>query len=229
MSTNISKQKRDALLDKIQQIKNFISAGPQDENTANLLTYIGELTKEINGKKYGLVFEEHREKIDELLEENAPVLVEQEDLFIDNGGEMNFLIEGDNLAALKLLEKTHKGKIDVIYIDPPYNTGDEDFIYDDNYVDKEDVFRHSKWLSFMEKRLEVAKTLLKKDGVIFISIDDNEQSQIKILCDEIFGETNFVDNLMVEMSNTGGMKVGAAKKGSITKNGEFILIYQKRN
>ena len=227
MSTNISKQKRDALLDKIQQIKNFISAGPQDENTANLLTYIGELTKEINGKKYGLVFEEHREKIDELLEENAPVLVEQEDLFIDNGGEMNFLIEGDNLAALKLLEKTHKGKIDVIYIDPPYNTGDEDFIYDDNYVDKEDVFRHSKWLSFMEKRLEVAKTLLKKDGVIFISIDDNEQSQIKILCDEIFGETNFVDNLMVEMSNTGGMKVGAAKKGSITKNGEFILIYQK--
>ena len=114
VSTNISKQKRDALLDKIQQIKKFISAGPQDENTANLLTYIGELTKEINGKKYGLVFEEHREKIDELLEENAPVLVEQEDLFIDNGGEMNFLIEGDNLAALKLLEKTHKGKIDVI-------------------------------------------------------------------------------------------------------------------
>ena len=227
MSTNISKQKRDALLDKIQQIKKFISAGPQDENTANLLTYIGELTKEINGKKYGLVFEEHREKIDELLEENAPVLVEQEDLFIDNGGEMNFLIEGDNLAALKLLEKTHKGKIDVIYIDPPYNTGDEDFIYDDNYVDKEDVFRHSKWLSFMEKRLEVAKLLLKNDGIVFISIDDNEQSQLKILCDEIFGETNFIDNLMVEMSNTGGMKVGAAKKGSITKNGEFILIYQK--
>ena len=127
MSTNISKQKRDALLDKIQQIKKFISAAPQDENTANLLTYIGELTKEINGKKYGLVFEEHREKIDELLEENAPVLVEQEDLFIDNGGEMNFLIEGDNLAALKLLEKTHKGKIDVIYIDPPYNTGNKDF------------------------------------------------------------------------------------------------------
>lgn len=192
MSTNISKQKRDALLDKINQIKNYISAAPQDKNTANLLAYIGELTKEINGKKYGLVFEEHREKIDELLEENAPVLVEQEDLFIDNGGEMNFLIEGDNLAALKLLEKTHKGKIDVIYIDPPYNTGKEDFIYDDDYIDDEDTFRHSKWISFMERRLKVAHKILKNSGCIFISINEVEQAQLKIMCDSIFGEQNLL-------------------------------------
>ena len=193
MSTNISKQKRDALLEKINQIKNYISAAPQDENTANLLTYIGELTKEINGKKYGLVFEEHREKIDELLEENAPVLVEQEDLFIDNGGEMNFLIEGDNLAALKLLEKTHKGKIDVIYIDPPYNRGttaNKDFMYDDCYIDDTDEYKHSKWISFISKRLEIAKKLLSQDGIMFISIDEHEVENLKLLCNELFGEKN---------------------------------------
>lgn len=79
----------------------------------------------------------------------------------------------------------------MIYIDPPYNTGNKDFIYNDNYVDKEDSYRHSKWLSFMQKRLELAKNLLKDDGVIFISIDDNEFAQLKLLCDEIFGERNF--------------------------------------
>ena len=222
MSTNISKQKRDALLDKINQIKNYISAAPQDENTANLLTYIGELTKEINGKKYGLVFEEHREKIDELLEDNAPVLVEQEDLFIDNGGEMNFLIEGDNLAALKLLEKTHKGKIDVIYIDPPYNTGNKDFIYDDDYVDEEDSFRHSKWISFMKQRLFLSKELLINKGLIFISIDDNEGFNLKVLCDEIFGNNNFIANVIWRKKYGGG-------KGSnyFVDLHEYILVYAK--
>ena len=102
----------------------------------------------------------------------------------------NYLIEGDNLHSLKILEKTHRGKIDVIYIDPPYNTGNRDFIYDDNYVDKNDGYRHSKWLSFINKRLQIAKKLLKDEGVVFISIDDNEQSHLKVLCDEIFGEKN---------------------------------------
>ncbi len=222
VSTNISKQKRDALLDKIQQIKKFISAGPQDENTANLLTYIGELTKEINGKKYGLVFEEHREKIDELLEENAPVLVEQEDLFIDNGGEMNFLIEGDNLAALKLLEKTHKGKIDVIYIDPPYNTGSEDdFIYDDCFITKTDTFTHSKWLSFLSNRLVIAKSLLKDTGVIFISIDDNEQAALKMLSDEIFSKESFISCFCIIRAEGGGL----AKQ--VVKGHDYCLVYAK--
>lgn len=219
MSTNISKQKRDALLNKINQIKNYISAAPQDENTANLLTYIGELTKEINGKKYGLVFEEHREKIDELLEENAPVLVEQEDLFIDNGGEMNFLIEGDNLAALKLLEKTHKGKIDVIYIDPPYNTGNKDFIYDDDYVDEEDSFRHSKWISFMKNRLFLAKDLLKEDGILFVSIDDNEQSSLKTFCDSLF---QFVSVLPTVMNLKGNQD-----EYGFAGTHEYTLVYVK--
>ena len=168
MSTNISKKKRDDLLDKIKQIRAFIAAAPQDENTGNLLSYLSELEKDVNGKKYGLVFEEHREEIDEVLATHTPVLSEEKDLFIDNGGNMNFLIEGDNLASLKLLEKTHRGKVDLIYIDPPYNRGKNDFIYDDCYVDTEDGFRHSKWSSFMSKRLQIARSLLTEQGVIFM-------------------------------------------------------------
>ena len=106
------------------------------------MLYLSDLEKDVNGKKYGLVFEEHREDIDEVLATHTPVLTEQSDLFIDNGGEMNFLIEGDNLASLQLLEKTHKGAIDVIYIDPPYNTLKEGFTYSDTLVDKNDTFRH---------------------------------------------------------------------------------------
>lgn len=163
MSTNISKQKREDLLAKIKEIRTFISAAPQDENTGNLLSYLSDLEKDVNGKKYGLVFEEHREEIDEVLDTHTPVLTEEKDLFIDNGGQMNFLIEGDNLASLKLLEKTHKGKIDLIYIDPPYNTGKKDFRYDDTFVEQEDAFRHSKWVSFINKRFNLARKLLSKE------------------------------------------------------------------
>ena len=196
MSTNISKLKREVLLAKIKEIRTFISAAPQDENTGNMLSYLSDLEKDVNGKKYGLVFEEHREEIDEVLDTHTPVLTEDENLFIDNGGQMNFLVEGDNLASLKLLEKTHKGKIDFIYIDPPYNTGSKDFIYDDTYVVKEDGYRHSKWLSFISKRLLIAKSLLSNNGIIFISISDIEQANMRILCNEIFGEQNFVGNLV---------------------------------
>ena len=195
MSTNISKQKREDLLNKIKEIRTFISAAPQDENTGNLLSYLSDLEKDVNGKKYGLVFEEHREEIDEVLDTHTPVLTEEKDLFIDNGGQMNFLIEGDNLASLKLLEKTHKGKIDLIDIDPPYNTGNKDFIYDDTFIDETDLFSHSKWLSFMRKRLYIAKSLLSENGAIFINIDDNEYSQLKLLCDDIFGESNFMTSI----------------------------------
>lgn len=198
MSTNVSKEKRNLLIKKIEDIKTFIQSSPQDDNTAQLLAYIADIEKDIKGKKYGLVFEEHREGIDEVLENNVPVLTEDTDLFIDNGGQMNFLIEGDNLASLKLLEKTHKGKIDLIYIDPPYNTGKKDFVYDDSFVDSNDTFRHSKWLSFMEKRLQIARNLLSEKGVIFISIDDNEQAQVKLMCDSIFGADNFIAQIIWE-------------------------------
>lgn len=195
MSTNISKQKRDNLIAKISEIRAFIASAPQDENTGNLLTYLAELENDVCGKKYGLVFEEHREGIDEVLDTQIPVLTEEKELFISNGGQMNFLIEGDNLASLKLLEKTHKKKIDLIYIDPPYNTGNKDFIYDDVFVDKTDLFSHSKWLSFMSKRLIISKKLLSKNGVIFISVDDKEEAGLKFLCDSIFGENCFIANI----------------------------------
>lgn len=107
-----------------------------------------------------------------------------------DGTDYNFLLEGDNLHSLKLLEKTHRGKIDVIYIDPPYNK-DKDFIYNDSYVDKTDTFKHSKWSSFMFKRLKTASSLLSDHGCIFISCDDNELPSLRLICDEIFGEANF--------------------------------------
>ena len=219
---NISKQKREDLLSKVKEIRNFISNAPQDENTGNLLSYLSEIEKDINGKKYGLVFEEHREDIDEVLETHTPVLTEEPDLFIDNGGQMNFLIEGDNLASLKLLEKTHQGKIDLIYIDPPYNTGGTDFRYDDTVIGKDDSFRHSKWLSFMTKRLKIAKNLLSENGIIFISIDENEQASLKMLCDELFSQDNHIETVI--WKNKYG--AGAKTVGFITVH-EYVLCYSK--
>lgn len=222
VSTNVSKEKREKLVQKITAIKQYLQSAPQDENTAQLLTYIADIEKDIKGKKYGLVFEEHRESIDELLENNLPVLTENKGLFIDNGGQMNFLIEGDNLASLKLLEKTHKGKIDLIYIDPPYNTGNKDFVYDDSFVDSNDTFRHSKWLSFMEKRLQIARNLLSEKGVIFISIDDNEQATLKILCDGIFDVNNFLACVCVK-----GNPRGRQSSTYFAQVHDSLLVYRK--
>ena len=222
MSINISKQKREDLLNKIKGIRTFISAAPQDENTGNLLSYLSDLEKDVNGKKYGLIFEEHREEIDEVLDTHTPVLTEDKDLFIDNGGQMNFLIEGDNLASLKLLEKTHKGKIDLIYIDLPYNTGNKDFIYDDIFVDSEDSFKHSKWVSFMSERLTIAKKLLSNEGAIFIQIDDNEQAPLKLLCDAVFSADNFMGIIIQNKMNAKNDTV------NIQKNHEYILAYRKK-
>lgn len=222
MSTNISKQKRDDLVSKIKSIRAYIMASSDDENKNALLTYLGELEKEVNGKKYGLVFEEHREGIDDVLSTHLPVLTEEKDLFIDNGGQMNFLIEGDNLASLALLYKTHKKKIDVIFIDPPYNRGANDFIYDDAYIEKTDTFRHSKYISFMEKRLRLAKPLLKNNGVIFINIDDNEFAQLKLLCDTIFGDDNFL--ACFPWHN----RTSIQNDTDLSINHEYILAYAKK-
>ena len=116
---------------------------------------------------------------------------------------------------------THKGKIDLIYIDPPYNTGNNDFKYNDKFVDKNDTWRHSKWLTFMSKRLELAKELLTEKGIIFISIDDNEQAQLKLLCNAIFGEENFITNIIWES------KTGASDAKTIDTITEYILVYVK--
>lgn len=220
MSTNISKQKREDLVNKIKEIRAFISAAPQDENTGNLLSYLSDLEKDVNGKKYGLVFEEHREEIDEVLDTHTPVLTEEKDLFIDNGEQMNFLIEGDNLASLKLLEKTHKGKIDLIYIDPPYNTGAANWIYDNDYVDGNDLFKHSKWLSMMHSRLTIAKKLLTKRGVLICAIDENESATLRLLLDDIFGESYEYDCITI-IHNPRGIQ---GKNFSYTNEFAYFII-----
>jgi adenine-specific DNA-methyltransferase len=177
-------------------------------NEQNLLKEIDDLKIEIKKlkahKKYGLVWGEKPEKFEKDSIDALPILLEKggkfKDIVNNKKDDFNILIEGDNYHSLSILNYTHKGKIDVIYIDPPYNTGNRDFIYNDYFVDKEDRYRHSKWLSFMEKRLKLAKTLLSKSGVIFISVDDHEQAQLKLLCDSIFGEENFVEQFIWQKS-----------------------------
>lgn len=167
-------------------VRNLQGISTEDKNA---------LIKLINDLKYGLVWENKPENVEERLRDEIPVLREVKERAIissDTEAPNHTIIEGDNYQALTTLSYTHEGKIDVIYIDPPYNTGNRDFVYNDCYVDAEDEYRHSKWLSFMNKRLRIAKRLLSDRGVIFISIDDNEQAQLKLLCDEVFGSKNFI-------------------------------------
>lgn len=161
----------------------------------------------------------------------------------------NLYIEGDNLEVLKLLQKSYYGKVKMIYIDPPYNTGN-DFVYKDNFRDNIQNYReitgqvdgvgnknstntdasgrfHTDWLNMMYPRLRLARNLLSDDGVIFISIDDNEQGNLKKICDEVFGEDNSVATIHCQLSTTQGMKVKAAKEGNIVKNAEYIICYSK--
>lgn len=176
-------------------------------------------------KKYGLVWEDKPEDVEERLREELPVLREIKDKAIlsdEPEAPNHILIEGDNLEALTALSYTHEGRIDVIYIDPPYNTGNKDFVYNDSFVDTEDSYRHSKWLSFMNKRLKIAKKLLSDIGAIFVSIDDNEQANLKILCDEVFGSANFIGLITRATGTTTGQDTG-----SLGKACDYIVAYSK--
>lgn len=214
--------------DKIELEKKIREANNlSNEDKSNLLQLLREK------KTYGLVWEDSTEDAWEKMKESIPVLKEVESKRIENGSSNpnHILIEGDNLNALTALSYTHEVKIDVIYIDPPYNTGNKDFAYYDDfcdeyrqipYVDREDSYRHSKWLSFIEKRLRIAKQLLSGTGVVFISIDDNELANLKLLCDEIFEEKNFVANLIWK-SKSGGAHDATA----FGVDHEYILCYAK--
>jgi adenine-specific DNA-methyltransferase len=202
----------------------------KNQSKEELLAEIERLKKELKKrKKYGLVWEDKPEEVVEMCKEKLPVLkeVKNKEIITDKDKPVNLLIEGDNYYALSVLNYTHAGKVDVIYIDPPYNTGNKDFIFNDHYVDREDAYRHSKWLSFMEKRLKLAKNLLKDTGVIFISIDDNEVAQLKLLMDDrnrgLFGEDNFVAILVWENKEGGG---SSDSKHFKIKH-EYILVYGK--
>ena len=204
---------RAALRQKIQQLE-----GLSDDERSALLELAAT-------KRYGLVWEEREEAVEERLREELPVLVEDKELALTDGGKEapnHILIEGDNLEALTTLSYTHEGKVDVIYIDPPYNTGNKDFVYNDSFVDSEDSYRHSKWLSFMSKRLRIAKRLLSDRGVIFISIDDNEQANLKLLCDEVFGERNFVAQAMWHKNYA-----SANDSKTFSSVLDYLLVYRK--
>ena len=186
-----------------------------------------------------------------LLKANTPITktlrpCREESVNFDITG--NLYIEGDNFEVLKILQESYLGKIKMIYIDPPYNTGN-DFIYKDNFAKSKEeyedelgtiddeggkLFRntdsngryHSDWLSMMYERLIVARDLLKDDGVIFVSIDDNEVHNLKKICDEVFGEQNFVCNIAVKLSEATGVKMAHAKR-RVPKLKEYILAYKK--
>lgn len=218
-TTNLSKIKRDKMLETINDLKKNVT----DEKT---LTNLSLIENELTKKKYGLIWEEHQERVDKELETQIPTFEEIKDkeIISNENDKFNFLLEGDNLHSLYLLEKTHKEKIDVIYIDPPYNTGSKDFIYNDKIIDDEDGYRHSKWLSFMEKRLKIAKNLLNDNGLIFISIDDNEIAQLKLLCDDIFGEINRLSLHHVQVRYA---EKSLADGKSVKPVMEYILVYTK--
>lgn len=146
--------------------------------------------------QFGLVWE--RDEIAHDVSVNSDFVAMDQDpgLSCGQGAQTNLIIEADNFDALRYLRMTHAGRIKCIYIDPPYNTGNKDFIYNDRFVDKDDTYRHSKWLEFMFRRLELAKELLTEDGVIFVSIDDNEVFHLGLLMEQIFGPENFVANII---------------------------------
>ena len=207
---------RHNLIDRIK-----ILEGLTDDERAALLGLLRE------SKSYGLVWEDKLEEVEERLRAELPVLKEVPSRAIiseDPDAPNHILIEGDNLEALTTLAYTHESKIDVIYIDPPYNTGNKDFVYNDNYVDSDNDFKHSMWLSFMSKRLRIAKKLLSDSGVIFISIDENEVASLRLLGDEIFLPKNFVGQWNWFKSAT-----PPALSKKVKRTIEYVLCWQSSN
>lgn len=185
---------------------------------------IDEIKKLKKRKKYGIVWEAKKEKVVEDCQKRFPILKEirGNSLSPEQNSIINVLIEGDNYHALSVLNYIYPRAIDVIIIDPPYNIGKGDFVYNDKRIDENDSYRHSKWLSFMDSRLKLSKNLLSERGVILISIDETEFAQLKLLCDDIFGSTNFIGTF-VWRKKAGA---GADSKLLFTQH-EYILFYSK--
>ncbi|WP_120845460.1 site-specific DNA-methyltransferase [Helicobacter pylori] len=206
-------------------------------DTKKLKALLGDFS-EIKEEGYGLDFVGKKIALNQAFKKNNKILKP-----LNKSTSKHILIKGDNLDALKILKQSYSEKIKMIYIDPPYNTKNENFIYGDDFSQSnEEVLKqldyskekldyiknlfgskcHSGWLSFMYPRLLLAKDLLKQDGVIFISIDDNECAQLKLLCDEIFGEGNFVADFIRKTKST----TNDAKTG-VNYQHEFLLCYAK--
>jgi adenine specific DNA methylase Mod len=191
--------------------------------------------KAVKTQRYGLVWLDVPEAFEDDVENKLPILEEVPKNAIKSKDDKptHLLIEGDNYHALTCLNYTHKGKVDVIYIDPPYNTGSDGFKYKDKRileqypdgteVPKDHPFRHSYWLSFMRKRLELAKDILKDEGVIFMSIDVNELAQLKLLADEVFGESNLVSLISIKVKDPAGV----GQQSFVFDVSEYVLMYAK--
>jgi len=199
----------------------------QEYSKEDLIARIQQLEKR---KRFGLVWEEERtlEQFDKESEGKLPVLeeVKKNAILTDPKKPVNILIEGDNYHALSVLNYTHPKSVDVIYIDPPYNTGAKDWKYNNSYVDVNDSYRHSKWLSFMSKRLLLAKNLLRPTGVLICTIDENEHAALGMLLQELFPSSEIVGIVIIH--NPAGVQ---GKNFSYThefayfvypKNGSFI-------
>ena len=216
---NLSQEKRQRMLAFLDTIRQ------EHKDDDDVLIALGEIESELNAKKYGLIWEQHDEAVAVMMRTHIPVFTEDagKEITTSAGGVYNFLLEGDNLHSLRLLEKTHRGRIDVIYIDPPYNTGNKDFRYDDAFVDSNDGFKHSKWLSFLAARLEIAFRLLSETGCILISINDIEYAQLKLLCDDIMGEQHYIGTFIWKSrQNKDNRNITG-----ISVDHEYILAYAK--
>lgn len=210
---NLSKERRNRMIEKLEELK-------LQHNDDESIAALNEIENALREKKYGLVWEEHSEAVDDMLKENIPVLVADPErrLCKDENLPWNFIIEGDNLQALYLLEKTHRGKVDCIYIDPPYNTGARDWKYNNDYVDGNDEYRHSKWLSMMKSRLLVAKRLLNpNESVLIVTIDEKEYLHLGCLIEELFPEAN------IQMISSVINRKGSTRRNEFSRCVEYIF------
>src|SRR5690554_95561 len=180
------------------------------------------LVQELTRKKLGLVWEADLIQRDTALNENLvfPELVADQSVLDDNGASSNLIIEGDNFDSLRMLKATHAGKIRVILIDPPYNTGNKDWVYNDNYLKKDDRWKHSTWLEFMYQRMVLARDLLTPDGVIMICINDENRSRLELMMDEVMPGRRL--GSMVWRTRQGS---NDTKTGNLSGDHEHVLIY----
>lgn len=206
----------------IKELQEFLKNKEIDEQ--EYISIIETIYKDLNKKRFGLHWEDKTENSHIELLGHFPLLKEDKnkEIIKNKNEKVNLLMEGDNLFALKILQYTHKNSIDLVIIDPPYNRGKKDFRYNDEWVAADDEWRHSKWLSFMNKRLRLTRDILKDDGIIIISIDDNELYNLKLLCDSVFGEQNFVVNIPTIMNLKGNQD-----QYGFAGCHEYTLVYVK--
>lgn len=211
---NLSKIKRDRMIAFLEELK-------QQHTDDEAIRAFNEIENHLREKKYGLVWEEHSEFVDDMLNDNIPVFLADTEkrLCRDEESPWNFIIEGDNLQALYLLEKTHKGKIDCIYIDPPYNNRNKSWKYNNDFVDVTDTYLHSKWMSLMATRLSVARRLLNPEkSILIITIDEKEYLHLGCMLEEMFPEAE------IEMVTSVISAKGVVRNGQFSRVEEYIYF-----